>query len=184
MSFKINKSPESEKKQLILSKGFVSGCLQNQEDNASIYQHPLVLYFKNFLHNSSDSMKMKGAYLKNLTAPPEKSQSPIHPVPPNPSLLPSVIIGFLPVVVQLTTRELTQQWEQIELCWVTEQSAQNAPFRQQETIRSVHGQSQKAITGKPGAGSIALRQICIKYCRSQLSGIYTQTPLQEDGLYI
>lgn len=50
-------------------------------------------------------MKIKGAYLKNLTAAPVKSQSPIHTIPPNPSLLLSTIIGFLPVTVQLTTRE-------------------------------------------------------------------------------
>lgn len=84
---------------------------------------------------------MKGAYLKNLTAAPKKSQSPIHPVPPNASLLPSMVIGLLPAVVQLTTRELTQQWEQMVPCWA-EGWISTAPFQRQETIGSVHGQSQ------------------------------------------
>lgn len=50
MSFKISKPTQSEKTQFIPSKGFVSGCLQNQADNTSIDEHLLILYLKNFLH--------------------------------------------------------------------------------------------------------------------------------------
>lgn len=56
----------------------------------------------------SDSMKTKGASLKTRPAAPEKSWSPGHPVPPNPSLAPSTLRGLLPGGVQLTSSELTQ----------------------------------------------------------------------------
>lgn len=50
LSFKINKPTQSEKTQFIPSTGVLSGRLQNQADNASIYQHLLVSYLKIFLH--------------------------------------------------------------------------------------------------------------------------------------
>lgn len=74
VSFKINKPPESEKKQFSLSKGFVSGCLQNQEHNASVYQHTLISYSKNFLHNHNGQHENEGRLSeKNLTVAPKKS---------------------------------------------------------------------------------------------------------------
>lgn len=56
MSFKINKPTQNERTQSIPSKGFVSGCLQKQVDNASIYQHLLILYFKFFSTNMGDRL--------------------------------------------------------------------------------------------------------------------------------
>lgn len=89
-------------------------------------------------------MKMKGADLKNCTAAPEKSRSPIHPVLPNATRLLSTVIGFLPGAVQLTSRELNPavRADRALLGYRAEGWVQSAPSQQQATMGSVHRQSQ------------------------------------------